>query len=242
MRAGIANLGRAKSQGASTITMQVARNVYLSTEKTFTRKLYEVLLTFKLEHLLSKDQILEIYMNQIFLGNRAYGFAGRLAKPTSASPLKDITIAEAAMLAGLPKAPSAFNPITNPSRARSRQLYIIERMEENGFITAEQADAAKSRNSACARACRPPRSRPNTSLKRFASWSFPVRRRGVHPGLNVYTTVKGNEQEAAYKALAQGDHGLRKRQIYRGPERFVDLPTDPKELEDAIDDALADHP
>src|SRR5881398_502999 len=127
LRAGIANLGRVKSQGASTITMQVARNVYLSSEKTFTRKLYEVLLTFKLEHMLTKDQILEIYMNQIFLGNRAYGFAAA-TEAYFGKPLKEITIAEAAMLAGLPKAPSAFNPVTNPSRARARQQYIIDRM------------------------------------------------------------------------------------------------------------------
>ena len=95
VRAALANLGRVKSQGASTITMQVARNVYLSSEKTFTRKLYEVLLTFKLEHLLSKDQILEIYMNQIFLGNRAYGFAAA-ADAYFGKPMKDLTIAEAA--------------------------------------------------------------------------------------------------------------------------------------------------
>ena len=99
--------------------MQVARNVYLSSEKTFTRKLYEVLLTFKLEHLLTKDQILEIYMNQIFLGNRAYGFAAA-SEAYYGKAMKDLTIAEAAMLAGLPKAPSAYNPITNPSRARAR--------------------------------------------------------------------------------------------------------------------------
>src|SRR3569833_2223760 len=99
LRAGIANLGKAKSQGASTITMQVARNVYLSSEKTFTRKLYEVLLTFKLEHLLSKEQILEIYMNQIFLGQRAYGFAAA-ADAYFGKPMRDLTIAEAAMLAG----------------------------------------------------------------------------------------------------------------------------------------------
>jgi len=110
IRAGLANVGRAKSQGASTITMQVARNVYLSSEKTFTRKIYEILLTFKLEHMLTKDQILEIYMNQIFLGNRAYGFAAA-SDAYFGKPLKDITIAEAAMLAGLPKAPSAYNPI-----------------------------------------------------------------------------------------------------------------------------------
>src|SRR3989338_4182695 len=142
IRAGLANVGRAKSQGASTITMQVARNVYLSSEKTFTRKIYEILLTFKLEHLLTKDQILEIYMNQIFLGNRAYGFAAA-ADAYFGKPLKDISVAEAAMLAGLPKAPSAYNPINNPKRARSRQLYIIERMLDNGFITAAQAEAAK---------------------------------------------------------------------------------------------------
>src|SRR6476620_1376437 len=142
LRAAVANLGRAKSQGASTITMQFARNVSPTSEKTFTRKLYEVLLTFKLEHLLSKDQILEIYMNQIYLGNRSYGFAAA-CETYFGKPLKEITIAEAAMLAGLPKAPSAFNPVTNPTRARSRQLYIIERMEDNGFITAEQAESAK---------------------------------------------------------------------------------------------------
>ena len=141
IRAGLANVGRAKSQGASTITMQVARNVYLSTEKSYTRKIYEILLTFKLEHLLSKDQILEIYMNQIFLGNRAHGFAAA-CEAYFGKPLKDITIAEAAMLAGLPKAPAANNPISNPRRARARQLYIIERMEEESFITKEQAARA----------------------------------------------------------------------------------------------------
>jgi penicillin-binding protein 1A len=101
VRAGLANVGRLKSQGASTITMQVARNVYLSSEKTFMRKIYEILLTFKLEHLLSKDQILEIYMNQIFLGQRAYGFAAA-SETYFGKPLQEITVAEAAMLAGLP--------------------------------------------------------------------------------------------------------------------------------------------
>eukprot|EP01034_Spumella_vulgaris_P035727 gene35727-44059_t len=109
------NLRGSFRQGGSTITMQVARNVYLSSEKTYTRKIYEILLTFKLEHLLSKDQILEIYMNQIFLGNRAYGFAAA-SETYFGKALKDITVAEAAMLAGLPKAPSAYNPISNPRR------------------------------------------------------------------------------------------------------------------------------
>ncbi len=242
IRAGIANLSKRKSQGASTITMQVARNVYLSTEKTYTRKIYEILLTFKLEHLLTKDQILEIYMNQIFLGNRAYGFASA-AETYFGKPLKDISIAEAAMLAGLPKAPSAYNPISNPKRARSRQLYIIERMEENGFITAKQATEAKAE---------PLRIRPNSDKGRihaeyvaetvrqmmFAQYGQETYTRG----LNVYTTLQSTEQIAAYQALRQGIMDFERRQVYRGPEKFIVLPASPKETEDAIDDVLEDHP
>jgi penicillin-binding protein 1A len=242
MRAGLANLGRAKSQGASTITMQVARNVYLSSEKTFTRKLYEVLLTFKLEHLLTKDQILEIYMNQIFLGNRAYGFAAA-ADTYFGKPMKDLTIAEAAMLAGLPKAPSAFNPIVNPNRARARQLYIIERMQENGFISAGEAEMAKKQELKIRTGV------DNTRI--HAEYIAETVRQLVYAqygdeaytrGLNVFTTVKAAQQEAAYKALRKGIMDYERRQIYRGPEEFVDLPSDAKGAEDAIDDALAEHP
>jgi penicillin-binding protein 1A len=242
IRAGIANLSKRKSQGASTITMQVARNVYLSTEKTYTRKIYEILLTFKLEHLLTKDQILEIYMNQIFLGNRAYGFASA-AETYFGKSLKDITIAEAAMLAGLPKAPSAYNPISNPKRARSRQLYIIERMEENNYITAKQALEAKAE---------PLRIRPNNDKSRihaeyvaetvrqmmFAQYGQETYTRG----LSVYTTLQSSEQSAAYQALRQGIMDFERRQVYRGPEKFIELPTKPKEMEDAIDEVLDDHP
>lgn len=242
MRAALANLGRMKSQGASTITMQVARNAYLSSEKTFTRKIYEILLTFKLEHKLSKDQILEIYMNQIFLGNRAYGFAAA-SEAYFGKPLKDISIAEAAMLAGLPKAPSAFNPIVNPKRARTRQLYIIERMEENGFITHAQAEQA---------------ARQELKVRAVHDWNrahgeyiAETVRQLVYSqygddtytrGLNVYTTVQATDQAVAYQALRKGIMDYERRQVYRGPEKFVDLPTDPKELEDAIDDILMDHP
>ena len=242
LRAGIANMGRLKSQGASTITMQVARNVYLSSEKTYTRKIYEILLTYKLEHLLTKDQILEIYMNQIFLGNRAYGFASA-SEAYFGKPLKDITIAEAAMLAGLPKAPSAFNPIVNPKRARSRQLYIIERMEENGYITAKQAAVAKAE---------PLRLRSAADRKNLhAEFVAETVRQMVYSqygeetytrGINVYTTVQAAEQMAAYRALRQGLMDFERRQVYRGPEKFIQLPNDPKLAEEAIDDALEDHP
>jgi penicillin-binding protein 1A len=242
LRAAIANLGRAKSQGASTITMQVARNVYLSSEKTFTRKLYEVLLTFKLEHLLTKDQILEIYMNQIFLGNRAYGFAAA-SEAYYGKPMKDLTIAEAAMLAGLPKAPSAFNPIANPNRARQRQLYIIERMEDNGFITAQQAEAAKKEELKI----RPANDQGRTHAEYVAETARQLvfaqyGEEAYTRGLNVFTTIKAAHQDAAYRALRKGIMDYEKRQIYRGPEEFVDLPAGAKEREDAIDDALADHP
>ena len=242
IRAGLANVGRLKSQGASTITMQVARNVYLSSEKTYTRKIYEILLTFKLEHLLTKDQILEIYMNQIFLGNRAYGFAAA-SDAYFGKPIKNITIAEAAMLAGLPKAPSAFNPINNPKRARSRQLYIIERMEENGFITAAQAEAAKKEQLVIKTTA------DNTRV--HAEYVAETVRQLIYAqygdetytrGLNVHTTIKSTEQEAAYRALRKGIMDYERRQIYRGPEQFINLPADPKELEEAIDEALADHP
>jgi penicillin-binding protein 1A len=242
VRAALANLGRVKSQGASTITMQVARNVYLSSEKTFTRKLYEVLLTFKLEHMLSKDQILEIYMNQIFLGNRAYGFAAA-SEAYFGKPMKDLTIAEAAMLAGLPKAPSAYNPISNPSRARTRQQYIIERMLDNGFITPAEAEAAKKQELNVRSG--------GDNTKVHAEYIAETVRQLVYAqygdetytrGLNVFTTVKADEQDAAYRALRKGIMDYERRQIYRGPEEFIELPADPKEAEDAIDDALAEHP
>ena len=242
IRAGLANVGRAKSQGASTITMQVARNVYLSSEKTFTRKIYEILLTFKLEHLLTKDQILEIYMNHIFLGNRAYGFAAA-SEAYFNKPLQDVTIAEAAMLAGLPKAPSAYNPINNPKRARSRQLHIIERMQENGFITAAEAVSAKKQELVVTSG--------NNNNRIHAEYVAETVRQLMYAqygdetytrGLNVYTTIQAADQTAAYKALRRGIMDFERRQVYRGPEKFVDLPSEPQDLEDRVDEALDDHP
>lgn len=242
LRAALANVGRSKSQGASTITMQVARNVYLSSEKTFTRKIYEVLLTLKLEHTLSKDQILEIYMNQIFLGNRAYGFAAA-CETYFGKPLNSITIAEAAMLAGLPKAPSAYNPIKNPRRARIRQQYIIDRMFENGFISAPEAEAAKKEVLDIKTA--------NTRTMVHAEYVAEMVRQMMFAqygaetytrGLDVRTTLVSAQQEAAYKALRRGIMDFERRQVYRGPEKFIVLPKDAQELEDAVDEVLDDHP
>jgi len=242
VRAGLANVGRVKSQGASTITMQVARNVYLSSEKTFTRKIYEILLTFKLEHLLSKDQILEIYMNQIFLGNRAYGFAAA-SEAYFGKPLQDITIAEAAMLAGLPKAPSAYNPIVNPKRARIRQLHIIDRMLENGFITAQEADTAKKQELKVKTGGNANQVHAEyvTEMVRqlmYAQYGDETYTRG----LDVKTTLKAADQEVAYRALRRGIMDFERRQIYRGPEKFIALSSNAQEIEDAIDEVLDERP
>ena len=242
LRAAIANLGQAKSQGASTITMQVAKNVYLSSEKAYTRKIYEILLTFKLESLLTKDQILEIYMNQIFLGQRAYGFA-MASEIYFGKPLKNISVAEAAMLAGLPKAPSAFNPVVNPDRARTRQLYIIERMLENDFITKAQAEAASKETLKLKIG--------NDIDKIHAEYIAETVRQLVYSqygnetytrGLNVYTTLKAADQNAAYRALRKGVLDFEKRHAYRGPELFINLPKNQAAIDDEIDAALAEHP
>ena len=238
-RAALANLWEAKSQGASTITMQVARNVYLSSEKSYLRKIYEILLTFKLEHLLTKEQILEIYMNQIFLGHRSYGFAAA-AQTYFGKPLKELTIAEAAMLAGLPKAPSAYNPISNPRRARVRQLHIIDRMLDNGFITPEQAQAAKDEP------LRLRRLDPDQLV--HADYLTEMVRQAVFEqygeeaytrGLQVHTTVDARAQRAAFRAVRQGIMDFERRQFYRGPERFIDLPAAEAARETAIDEAVA---
>ena len=169
MRAALSNLSSGgRRQGASTITMQVARNFFLSSEKTLTRKLYEALLSFKIEQNLQKDQILELYVNQIYLGQRAYGF-GAAAQIYFGKPLDKLTLAEAAMLAGLPKAPSTYNPVVNPQRAKQRQLYVLRRMKDLGHVTEQQyteaakAPLANTSRKWCARRCMT--STPTTSTR-----------------------------------------------------------------------------
>ncbi|MCC7099151.1 MAG: PBP1A family penicillin-binding protein, partial [Rubrivivax sp.] len=240
-RAALENLRDARSQGASTITMQVARNFYLSTEKTFTRKIYEVLLAFRIESVLGKDQILELYMNQIFLGQRASGFAAA-SEVYFGKPLKDITVAEAAMLAGLPKAPSAYNPIANPKRARVRQRYVIERMFENGFITEEQHDAALEQ---VLRYRVPSDNAAHGDFVAESARQLVYAQYGEETysrGLNVYLTLNAADQAAAYRALRRGLMDYELRQVYRGPEAFVDLPADPDKLDARVAEALAEHP
>ncbi len=241
LRAGLAQFSEARSQGASTITMQVARNFYLSTEKTFTRKIYEVLLTWKIESQLSKDQILEAYMNQIYLGQRSYGFAAA-SEIYFGKPLNDVTIAEAAMLAGLPKAPSAYNPIVNPKRATVRQQHIIERMQANDFISEDEATAAKAEKL---------RYRTQLEVAVHAGFVAETARQLIFMqygdesysrGLNATLTVNAAEQAVAYRALRRGLMDFELRQIYRGPEAYVDLPADAAALDTRVAEALAEHP
>ena len=241
LRAALENLRDARSQGASTITMQVARNFYLSTEKTFTRKIYEVLLALKIESLLSKDEILELYMNQIYLGQRANGFAAA-AEVYFGKALKDVTVAEAAMLAGLPKAPSAYNPVANPKRAAQRQRYVIDRMLDSGFIDEATHAAALAE---------PMRYRTPAQVAVHAEFVAETARQLVYAqygddsytrGLNVYLTIDSGLQQAAYGALRRGLLTYEQRKFYRGPEAFVDLPADPAAVDVRVAEALADHP
>jgi penicillin-binding protein 1A len=241
VRAGLASFNEYKSQGASTITMQLARNFYLSTEKTFTRKIYEILLALKIESQLTKEQILEVYMNQIYLGQRAYGFAAA-SEIYFGKPLKDVTVAEAAMLAGLPKAPSAYNPISNPKRAVQRQQYIIDRMLDNGFISEAQHDAAKAQQL---------KYRAPSEVAVHAEYVAEAARQLVFGqygeeaytrGINVYLTINAADQLIAYRALRKGIMDYERRQVYRGPESYIDLPADPREVDTRIAEALVEHP
>lgn len=240
-RAALANLRDARSEGASTITMQVARNFYLSSEKTFTRKIYELLLAFKVERLLSKDQILELYMNQIFLGQRAYGF-GSAAEIYFGKALNELSVAEAAMLAGLPKAPSAYNPISNPRRATQRQRYIINRMFDNGFITEPQHQEALAQE---LKYRRPDPARTKADFLAETARQLVFAQYGEEAytrGLNVVLTVRAADQDVAHRALRKALMDFELRQFYRGPEAYIDLPADPALVDARVAEALAERP
>ncbi|KVL39643.1 penicillin-binding protein [Burkholderia territorii] len=230
------------SQGASTITMQVARNFFLSSEKTYTRKIYEMLLAYRIERALTKDQILEVYMNQIYLGQRAYGFASA-ARVYFGKDLKDITLAEAAMLAGLPKAPSAYNPVVNPKRAKVRQEYILQRMLELNFITREQYDEAVAQPLVVKGAGREFSVHAEYVAEMVRQMMYAQYREETYTrGFNVITTIDSADQQVAYTALRKGIMDYERRHGYRGPEGFIELPAGADDREQAIDDALLEHP
>jgi len=237
-RAAFANLSAGSArQGASTITQQVARNFFLSSERTLTRKIYEMLLAFKIEANMSKDQILEVYMNQIFLGQRAYGFT-QAAQAYYGKAVKDLSIAEAAMLAGLPKSPSGINPVSNPKRAALRQQYVLRRMKDLDYISAEQFAAAVKE---------PLKLRPRHSESQIRAEYVAEMARQIAVetwndeaytrGLNIYTTLISAHQNAAYAAVRRGILDYERRHGYRGPEAFVELPAKPDDdwLDSVVD-------
>nr|WP_232429559.1 penicillin-binding protein 1A [Noviherbaspirillum autotrophicum] len=243
LRAMVANLaGGGMGQGASTITMQVARNFFLSREKTYTRKLYEVMLAYKIEEALTKDQILELYMNQIYLGQRAYGFASA-ARTYFGKPIQEVTVAESAMLAGLPKAPAANNPVANPKRARQRQLYILQRLRDRDYITdAQYRQAAREELHVQS---------DGQEFGAHAEYIAEAARQAMYEqfkedtytrGFNVYTTILSRDQDAAYVALRRNVMDYETRHGYRGPEAFVALPKAADARLEAIEQELAKRP
>ena len=224
IRAFIANLEAGSTvQGGSTITQQVTRSFLLSNEKTYARKAREAILAYRIDKNLTKDEVLYLYLNHIYLGHGAYGVESA-AELYFDKHVSELSIAEAAQLAGLPQAPSKWSPFRRPEAARRRQVYTIGRMFENGYITAEEAEAA--RNEKLVFHDRP---NPNTTITPY--FTEQVRRMLVdkygedkvyNDGLKVYTTVSIDYQEAARWAVTQGLREFTKRRPYRGPERHLE--------------------
>lgn len=217
VRAALVNILTDKTQGASTITQQVAKTFFLSSERTFTRKIKELILAWRLEQTLSKERILELYLNQIFLGNGAYGIVAA-AQTYFNKPLAELTIAERALLAGLPKAPSRYNPIRNPAEAKARRDTIIHRMQDEGMITKENADTA---------ILSPLNLNPTRLLatQNAATFSEHVRRfveaqvgseKLYRDGLSIHSTLNPTLQAAAVKALYEGLRAYDRRHGWRG--------------------------
>jgi len=225
-------------QGASTITMQVARNFFLTREKTLTRKFSEALLAFKIENNLSKDNILELYVNQIYLGQRSYGFAAA-AQTYFGKSLQEINIAEAAMLAGLPKAPSSYNPISNPKRAKSRQLYVLGRLHKLNYISSKELGELEKQPI--------PVKKQSTALAMPADYVAEMVRQVIYDryqeetyskGIKVYTTIRQLDQQTAYHALRKNVIEYDRRRGYRGPEAHINLLKHGSNQEKTLDDAL----
>ena len=237
-----ANLKGGFRQGGSTITMQVARNFFLTRDKKISRKANEIALSYKIEDALTKDQILELYLNQIFMGRRSYGF-GSASRAYFAKDLNQLSIAEMAMLAGIPQDPVRHNPLVNPRRAKQRQEAVLRRMRDVGFITEAQFTVAMAEPMRISAA----RQEFDTHAEYVAEL---VRQEVVAEfkedaytrGLSVITTIRKAEQDAAYESVRRNVLAYDQRHGYRGPEAFIDIPDDPAERDDAIDDALRARP
>ena len=237
-----ANMAGGFRQGGSTITMQVARNFFLSRDKQISRKANEIALSYKIEQALTKDQILELYFNQIFMGRRSYGF-GSAARAYFGRDLAKLTLGEMAMLAGIPQDPVRHNPAVNPRRAKQRQEVVLRRMRDVGFITpAQHASAvAEPMNIASARQEFDTHAEYVAELVRQEVVAE-FKEEAYTRGLSVITTIRKAEQDAAYESVRRNVLAYDQRHGYRGPEAFVDLPSEPVAREEAINDALRVRP
>jgi len=240
-RALLADLTGGFRQGASTITMQVARNFFLSQEKTVRRKLTEIVLAYRIEAALSKDRILELYMNQIYLGQRTHGFSSA-ARTYFNKPLKDVTLAEAAMLAGIPQNPSRHNPAVNPLRAKARQELVLKRLLSLDRITPAQYQQALAEKLKISDS--PQFEVHGDYVAELVRQTLYAQYKGetYTRGLKVYTTIVKAEQNAAYGAVRRNVQAYDLRHGYRGPEDYIELPDDQDAFDDAIDAVLAKHP
>ena len=213
-----------KTQGASTITMQAARNMFLTLDKTARRKLQETFVTYRMEHEFSKQEIFGLYLNVIFFGQRAYGVAAA-AEAFFGKTLDKLDVAEAATIAGLPKAPSRYNPIVNPQAATGRRAYVLRRMRELGYIDAATAEAA-NKEPMEARAHAPLFDVEAPYVAEMAR--LELRQRfgptAESAGYKVYTTIDGRLQADANRAVRVGLIEYDRRHGWRGPAGHVDLP------------------
>lgn len=244
LRAGLRNLTHSGPlHGASTITQQLARDTYLSKEQRWGRKFYEILLALKLEQTLSKRQILEIYMNQIFMGNRAYGFAAA-AERYFGKDLRALNTAEIAMLVGLPKDPARVNPVSNLPRSKRRQAIVLDRMAAVGLISADEARAARDAPLSIRRPRRMSSIADHAAEMVRAEVVARFGEQAYERGLLVTTTLLADEQRAAQAGLRRALFELERRQAHRGAEAQFELPddSDAAALDVQLDRAFDQHP
>ncbi|KHD88063.1 MAG: penicillin-binding protein 1A [Bdellovibrio sp. ArHS] len=230
-RAALANLRAGRSvQGGSTITQQVAKTLLLTDEKTLTRKVRDILLAIEMEKNLSKEDILFLYLNQIYFGQGAYGIE-QAAQTYFRKPASKLTLSETAILAGLPKAPSAYSPVRNPSRAKERQIYVLRRMADVGYVKKDEAEAAIKE---------PVKVFVRENYEEYAPFFLETVRQllvtqlgedmVLDKGLRIHTSLDLEKQLAAQDAVLAGLKGLDKRQGYRGPIKNISDEEDMEEF------------
>lgn len=243
VRAAVKNvISMRKKEGASTITQQVTKSMLLTSEKKFSRKIKEAILAKRMEEKLSKDEILYLYLNQIYLGAGAYGVQ-TAAETYFGKNVDQLNLAEIAMLAGLPKAPNSYSPIKHLDKARERQAYVLERMVKEAYITPAEAEHAKNTPISIH-----PMKKVNSEQSAYFLEYLRMQLEEKYGedqlykgGLKIYTTMNADMQRAAYESLRNGLKAVDKRQGYRGPVKYLkesDVEEFCSKLEDGIDSAV----